>query len=67
MLSLPYINGKPHDYNIGNNEGRLAGRTIDHLHIHIIPRYENDVPDPVGGIRHLIQDADLANYRKPRP
>lgn len=27
-------------YNIGINEGRAAGRTIDHLHIHLIPRYE---------------------------
>ena len=30
------------DFTIGINEGKLAGRAIDHLHIHIIPRFEND-------------------------
>ena len=28
--------------NILNNSGELAGQTVHHLHIHIIPRYEND-------------------------
>lgn len=28
--------------NILNNSGSLAGQTVHHLHIHIIPRYEND-------------------------
>ena len=45
---------KPRDFNIGINEGRLAGRTIDHLHMHVIPRYEGDVEDPEGGIRNII-------------
>jgi diadenosine tetraphosphate (Ap4A) HIT family hydrolase len=27
-------------YNIANNDGTSAGRTIDHLHIHIIPRFD---------------------------
>ncbi len=50
-------------YNIGVNEGYVAGRTIDHLHIHIIPRYEKDVHDPIGGIRNVIPG--MGNYRKP--
>ena len=53
---------KPNGYNIGLNEGRAAGRTIDHLHIHIIPRYFGDVNDPTGGIRHIIPG--MGNYRK---
>jgi len=45
---------QPDGYTIGVNEGRAAGRTIDHLHIHLIPRYEGDVEDPRGGIRHVL-------------
>ena len=44
----------PHGYNIGVNTGRAAGQTIFHLHVHVIPRYEGDVPDPRGGVRHVI-------------
>ena len=28
--------------NIINNNGPLAGQTVDHFHIHIIPRYDDD-------------------------
>jgi diadenosine tetraphosphate (Ap4A) HIT family hydrolase len=48
----------PDGYTIGVNEGRAAGRTIDHLHVHLIPRYEGDVPDPRGGIRHVLPGTD---------
>lgn len=30
------------DLNILNNSGSLAGQTVDHFHIHLIPRYSND-------------------------
>jgi diadenosine tetraphosphate (Ap4A) HIT family hydrolase len=30
----------PH-YNIGCNRGELAGQIIFHLHVHIIPRYDD--------------------------
>lgn len=43
----------PDGYNIGVNVGRAAGQTIFHLHVHIIPRYRGDVPDPRGGIRKI--------------
>ncbi|WP_081736261.1 HIT family protein [Amycolatopsis orientalis] len=49
---------RPDGYTIGVNEGRAAGRTIDHLHIHMIPRYHGDVPDPRGGIRHVLPGTD---------
>ena len=41
----------PDGYNIGVNIGASAGQTIFHLHVHMIPRYRGDVPDPRGGIR----------------
>ena len=45
---------KPDGYNIGINIGKYAGQTINHVHIHLIPRYKNDVADPKGGIRNLM-------------
>ena len=44
----------PDGYTIGVNDGRAAGRTIDHLHIHLIPRYTGDVENPRGGVRNVI-------------
>jgi diadenosine tetraphosphate (Ap4A) HIT family hydrolase len=47
---------KPDGYNIGINIGAAAGQTIDHLHVHLIPRYEADVQDPRGGVRYVIPE-----------
>jgi diadenosine tetraphosphate (Ap4A) HIT family hydrolase len=44
----------PDGYNIGWNAGAAAGQTVMHLHIHVIPRYLGDMPDPRGGVRHVI-------------
>jgi len=44
----------PDGFNIGINDGEAAGRTIHHLHIHLIPRYKGDVDNPRGGVRHII-------------
>lgn len=33
---------KPHGFTIGINHGKVSGQTIDHLHIHVIPRFEGD-------------------------
>jgi len=41
-------------FNIGINDGELAGQTVPHLHIHLIPRYKNDSQDPRGGVRWII-------------
>ena len=43
----------PDGYNVGVNIGSAAGQTIFHLHVHVIPRYLGDVPDPRGGIRRI--------------
>ena len=43
----------PDGYNIGENVGAAAGQTIFHLHVHLIPRYVGDVPDPRGGVRRI--------------
>ena len=43
-------------YNVGVNVGRAAGQTVMHAHIHLIPRYRGDVPDPRGGVRFVIPE-----------
>jgi diadenosine tetraphosphate (Ap4A) HIT family hydrolase len=48
----------PHGWNIGVNDGRAAGRTVHHLHIHLIPRYLGDQDDPRGGIRRGLPNGD---------
>ncbi len=45
----------PAGYNIGVNCGEAAGQTIMHAHLHLIPRYAGDVPNPRGGIRAVIR------------
>ena len=50
----------PDSYNIGINDGPAAGQTVPHLHMHLIPRFKGDVPDPRGGVRWVI--ADKAKY-----
>jgi superfamily II DNA or RNA helicase/diadenosine tetraphosphate (Ap4A) HIT family hydrolase/HKD family nuclease len=44
----------PDGFNVGVNVGAASGQTIFHLHVHLIPRYRGDVPDPRGGVRHVI-------------
>lgn len=44
----------PAGYNIGVNVGTVAGQTVMHLHVHLIPRYPGDVADPRGGVRGVI-------------
>ncbi len=44
----------PSGYNIGINDGTAAGQTVPHLHLHLIPRYAGDMPDPRGGVRWVI-------------
>ncbi len=41
-------------FNIGTNAGILAGQSIMHCHIHLIPRREGDVDNPQGGVRSVI-------------
>jgi diadenosine tetraphosphate (Ap4A) HIT family hydrolase len=46
----------PDSYTIGINDGLAAGQTVPHLHMHLIPRFKGDVPDPRGGVRWVIPD-----------
>ena len=45
----------PDGYNIGVNVGKAAGQSRMHVHVHLIPRYTGDVPDPAGGVRCVLR------------
>ena len=41
-------------FNIGINCGEAAGQTVFHFHCHVIPRYNGDMENPRGGVRHCV-------------
>lgn len=51
MLELKFA---PDGYNLGLNVGAVAGQTVPHVHLHLIPRYAGDVDQPRGGVRGVI-------------
>ncbi|GAB4533289.1 MAG: hypothetical protein Fur0018_22470 [Anaerolineales bacterium] len=52
----------PDGFNVGINLGTVAGQTMPHVHIHVIPRYAGDVENPTGGVRNVIPNR--GNYLK---
>ena len=52
----------PDGFNIGINVNEAAGQTVQHVHIHVIPRYSHDMEDPRGGVRNVIPSR--GNYFK---
>lgn len=43
-------------FNVGVNVGEVAGQTVPHCHVHLIPRRAGDTDRPRGGIRGIIPD-----------
>lgn len=41
-------------FNLGVNVGPVAGQSVFHCHVHVIPRYAGDVANPRGGVRGVI-------------
>jgi len=50
----------PDGYNIGVNIGKAGGQSRMHVHVHLIPRYAGDVPNPSGGIRCVLAKRETA-------
>ena len=48
-------------FNIGTNAGKIAGQSIMHCHIHLIPRRKGDVENPKGGVRGVIPSKQKYN------
>ena len=50
----------PHGFTIGINHGRHAGQAIDHLHIHVVPRWEHDRG---GSIHSVVQNPPVEDLK----
>lgn len=61
---LDSLDPKIDAYNIGMNCGDAAGQTIYHCHVHLIPRRSGDVPNPRGGVRHVIPNKGFYEDKK---
>ncbi len=48
----------PHGFNIGYNLGKGSGASIKHLHLHIVPRYENELSfiDVLSGSKIIVEE-----------
>ncbi|MFX1312965.1 MAG: HIT family protein [Promethearchaeota archaeon] len=55
----------PKGYNLGLNQGRVAGGSIEHLHIHLIPRYGSELGfiDIVGKTRVLPEGLEAVKKK----
>lgn len=58
MLDILDIIYKPSGYNIGYNLGEYSGASIEHIHLHIIPRFKNELGfiDIIGGSKVIIEE-----------
>ncbi len=52
------------NFSVGYNHGHLAGQEIDHLHIHIMPRYENDQGKPIQSLVNMPSEDIESVYKK---
>ena len=55
MTSLALHNSPPDAFNLGINDGTIAGQSVPHLHLHLMPRWEGDMENPRGGVRNIFQ------------
>lgn len=49
----------PDGFNDGININSAAGQTVHHVHIHLIPRFKGDIPEPEEGVRGVIPEKRL--------
>ena len=51
-------------FNLGTNKGKVSGQSILHCHFHLIPRREDDVENPQGGVRSVIPNKQHYKRKK---
>lgn len=54
LVAEPPLVRRPDGWTVGVNDGPAAGQVVDHVHVHLIPRYFGDVTDPRGGVRWVL-------------
>jgi ATP adenylyltransferase len=49
---------RPSGFNVGYNLGRASGASIEHYHVHVVPRYERELGfmDIIGGAKIMVED-----------
>lgn len=58
---------QPEGYNIAINDGVVAGQTVMHLHIHLIPRYQGDSDDPKKWVHPVLKISETMLEMKDYP
>ena len=55
----------PCGLNVGYNIGSSSGQSIQHLHMHIVPRYPTEVGfiDIIGGAKIIVEDPSVSQVR----
>ena len=46
-------------FNVGQNNGRAANQIVPHVHVHIIPRFDDDSPDGKWPVRRVASHHEL--------
>ncbi len=56
---------KPSGYNVGMNIGNGSGASIAHIHLHIVPRFPNEIGfmDIIGGSKIIVGDPSVIRRR----
>jgi histidine triad (HIT) family protein len=61
MLSKAFT---PDGITMGANQGRASGQEVDHLHVHLIPRWHNDGGHAVQSVVHNPPEESLDDILK---
>lgn len=50
----------PTGFNVGYNQGKYSGASINHIHVHVVPRYHSELGfmDIVGKTKIILESAD---------
>ncbi|MBI1929714.1 HIT domain-containing protein [Candidatus Poribacteria bacterium] len=56
---------QPHGYNIGYNIGGASGASIEHLHLHVVPRYPRELGfiDIIGGAKIIVEEPKVTQQK----
>lgn len=54
----------PDGFTIGINQGKAAGQAVPHLHVHVLPRFENDGGGSVHSVVNAPSGEPLAELRE---